>query len=83
MQEQLKTHDHSIKDLQDPLRRSSSTLFQREAAVAVSGQIFIFGGYPNEASQSFEVFNWSTKTWTLAVYFIKGATLSRLLTERK
>ena len=65
MQEQLKTHDHSIKDLQDPLRRSSSTLFQREAAVAVSGQIFIFGGYPNEASQSFEVFNWSTKTWTL------------------
>ena len=65
MGEQLKTYDHSIKDLQDPLRRSSSTTFQREATVAVSGQIFIFGGYPNEASQSFEVFNWSTKTWTL------------------
>ena len=65
MREQLKTYDHSIKDLQDPLRRSSSTTFQREATVAVSGQIFIFGGYPNEASQSFEVFNWSTKTWTL------------------
>ena len=65
MLEKLKAYDQSIKDLQDPLRRASSTTFQREATVVVNGQIFIFGGYQNEASKSLEIFNWSTKTWTL------------------
>ena len=46
MQEQLETHDQSIKD---PLL----------------GQIFVFGGNSSEAFKSIEVFNWSTKTWTL------------------
>ena len=63
--EKLKANDESIKNLQDPLRRSSSTTFQREATVSVTGQIFIFGGYGSETSKSFEVFNWSTKTWTV------------------
>ena len=63
--EQLKAHDQSIKDFQDPLRRSSSTTFQRKATVSVAEQIFIFGGDGSEASKSLEVFNWSTKTWTL------------------
>ena len=63
--EKLKMYDQSIKNLQDPLRRISSTTFQREATVSVTGQIFIFGGHDSETSKSFEVFNWSTKTWTL------------------
>ena len=66
--EKLTAHDRSIKDLQDPLRRASSTTFQRQGTVVVNGQIFIFGGYgesSDEAGQSLEVFNWSTKTWTL------------------
>ena len=64
MLEKLQAYDQSIKDLQDPLRRASSTTFQRDATV-VNGQIFIFGGYGRETYQSLEVFNWSTKTWTL------------------
>ena len=65
--EKHKAHDQSIKDLQDPLRHDSSTTLQREGAVVVNGKIFIFGGcfYQSEISQSVEVFNWSTKTWTL------------------
>ena len=63
--EKLKIYDQSIKNLQDPLRRASCTTFQREATVSVTGQIFIFGGDDSETSKSFEVFNWSTKTWTL------------------
>ncbi len=62
--EKLTAHDQSIKDLQDPLRRASSTTFQHEATV-VNGQIFIFGGYGSETDKSLEIFNWSTKTWTL------------------
>ena len=63
--EKLKANDESIKDFQDPLRRSSSTTFQREGTVSVTGQIFIFGGDGSETSKSFEVFNWLTRTWTL------------------
>ena len=63
--EQIKAHDQSIKDLQDSLRRTNSTTFQREATVSVTGQIFIFGGDGSEASKSFEVFNCPTRTWTL------------------
>ena len=63
--EKLKICHQSIKDLQDPLRRSSSTTFQREATVFVNGQIFIFGGCGSKISNSFEIFKWSTKTWTL------------------
>jgi hypothetical protein len=63
--EKLAAYDQSIKDLQDPLRRASSTTFKREATVVVNGQIFIFGGGENEGNKSLEVFNWSTKTWTL------------------
>ena len=63
--EKLTAHDQSIKDLQDPLRRASSTTFQRDATVVVNGQIFIFGGGGSENNKSLEIFNWSTKTWTL------------------
>ena len=61
----LKAHDQSIKNLQDPLCSTSSAKFKHKMA-AVNGQIFIFGGEKrNDARKSFEVFNWSTKTWTL------------------
>ena len=66
--EKLKVYDGSIKDLQDPLRHGSSSTFQREATVVVNGKILIFGGgyyYNDEIGKSLEVFNWSTKTWTL------------------
>ena len=55
---QLKAHDQSIKDLQDPVRHFSSATIKRDST-AIKGQIFIF------SYQSLEVFNWSTKTWTL------------------
>ncbi len=61
----LQVYDQSIKDLQNPLRRASSTTFQRDATVVVNGQIFIFGGSGSETYKSLEIFNWSTKTWTL------------------
>ena len=65
VEDKLKVHDRSIKDIQDPLRNASSATFQREATV-VNGQIFMFGeGATSKVDQSFEVFNWSTKTWTL------------------
>ena len=65
VEDKLKVHDRSIKDIQDPLRRASSATFQREATV-VNGQIFIFGeGATSKVDKFFEVFNWSTKTWTL------------------
>ena len=58
MQEQLKAYDRTIKDLQDPVRHFSSATIQRGSTV-IKGQIFIFSG------KSLQVFNWSTKTWTL------------------
>ena len=58
MQEQHKVYDQSIKDLQDPVRHFSSATLQRDSTV-IKGQIFVFSG------KSLEVFNWSTKTWTL------------------
>ena len=61
----FKAYDKSIKDLQDPLRCASSFTIQRDNATIVNGQIFIFGGHDNETGKSLEVFNWSTKTWTL------------------
>ena len=62
----LTVYDQAIKDLQNPLRRASSATFERTTAV-VNGQIYIFGGYgeSSEAKKSLEIFNWSTKTWTL------------------
>ncbi|CAB3977819.1 TNF receptor-associated factor family DDB_G0272829-like [Paramuricea clavata] len=54
----LKTHDQSIKDLQNPLRHFSSATIQFGSRV-IKGQILIFH------DQSLEVFNWSTKAWTL------------------
>ena len=66
LRDKHEAHDQSIKDIQDPLRHDSSTTLQRESAVVVNGKIFIFGGsYADEIAKSFEVFNWSTKTWTL------------------
>ena len=64
---QQKAHDESIKDIQDPLRHGSSTTFQRETALVVNGRIFVFGGqyFNEEIGKSFEVYNLSTKTWTL------------------
>ena len=50
---------------QEELPCKSSTAIRREKNV-VNGQIFIFGGGCNdEIGKSVEVFNWSTKTWTL------------------
>ena len=64
--DKLKAYDQSIKDLQDPLRLASSATLQRELTAVVNGQIFIFGGHwSDEIGKSLEVFNWSTKTWTL------------------
>ena len=57
--EKQKAHDQSIKDLQNPLRHFSSATIQRDSAVNIKGQIFIF------SDKSLEVFNWSTKAWTL------------------
>ena len=75
VQEQLKTCDQSIKDIQDPLRHDSSTTIQREVTVVVNGKIFIFGGsYNDKIGKSVEVFNWSTKTWTLVencLFFVR------------
>ena len=56
--EKLKAYGQSIKDLQDPIRHFSSATIPRGSTV-IKGQIFIFSG------KSLEVFNWSTKTWTL------------------
>ncbi len=52
----LQAYDQSIKDLQNPLRRASSTTFQQDATV-VNGQIFIFGGSGSETYKSLEIFN--------------------------
>ena len=57
-QEQHDAHDPSIKDLQDPVHQFSSANIGRSSTVT-KGQIFIF------SDKSLEVFNWSTKTWTL------------------
>jgi hypothetical protein len=84
MLEKLQVYDQSIKDLQDPLRRASSTTFQRDATV-VNGQIFVFGGYGRETYQSLEVFNWSTKTWTLVkdcLFFKRHSSYSFLYGKR-
>ena len=49
---------------QEELPRKGSTATCGEKNV--NGQIFIFGGgYEDEIGKSVEVFNWSTKTWTL------------------
>ena len=56
--EKLTAHDQSIKDLQNPLRHFSSATIQRDSTI-IKGQIFIFG------DKSVEIFNWSTKSWTL------------------
>ena len=58
VREKLKAYDRSIKDLQDPVRHFSSATIQRGSTV-IKGQIFIF------CSNSLEVFNWSTKAWSL------------------
>jgi hypothetical protein len=59
MLEKQKAHDQSIKDLQNPLRHFSSATIQRDSAVNIKGQIVLF------RDKSLEVFNWSTKAWTL------------------
>ena len=72
MLEKLTAHENSIKDLQNPLRHFSSATIQRDDTV-IRGQIFIFSG------KSLEVFNWSTKTWTLienCLFFYCGRSFS-------
>jgi hypothetical protein len=54
MLEKLTAHN-----LQNPLHHFSSATIPRDSAVNIKGQIFIFSG------KSLEVFNWSTKAWTL------------------
>ena len=54
----LKAHDQIMKDLQNPLHHFSSATIQRHSTI-IKGQIFIISG------KSLEIFNWSSKTWTL------------------
>ena len=65
--EKLKVHNQRLDDIQDCLPLFSSAIVQREGKVFVNGQIFIIGGFGDgeEAGKSVEIFNWSTKTWTL------------------
>ena len=57
--------DRVVSQLRKPRCSSVSTVVDGETR-AVSGQIFIFGGgYNDEIGKSVEVFNWSTKTWTI------------------
>ena len=53
-QEQLNINSQFIKDLQNPLKN-----------VNPSSLIFIAGGHDTQTHQTFEIFNWGTKTWTL------------------
>ncbi|CAB3977822.1 TNF receptor-associated factor family DDB_G0272829-like [Paramuricea clavata] len=79
MLEKQKAHDQSIKDLQNPLRHFSSATIQRDSAVNIKGQIFIFSG------KSLEVFNWSTKAWTLienCLFFSHSKSFSFLYEKR-
>ncbi|CAB3977825.1 TNF receptor-associated factor family DDB_G0272829-like [Paramuricea clavata] len=83
--EKFKAYDKSIKDLQDPLRCASSATMQQHNAIVVNGQIFIFGGHDDKTGKSLEVFNWSTKTWTLIknCLFVKRHCAYTFLYERK
>jgi hypothetical protein len=83
--EKFKAYDKSIKDLQDPLRCASSATMQQHNAIIVNGQIFIFGGHDDKTGKSLEVFNWSTKTWTLIknCLFAKRHCAYTFLYERK
>ena len=77
--EKQKAHDQSIKDLQNPLRHFSSATIQRDSAVNIKGQIFIF------SDKSLEVFNWSTKAWTLienCLFFSHSKSFSFLYGKR-
>ena len=65
MLEKLTAHDQSIKDLLNPLRLVRSTTFDREETVVKNGQVFIIGGCDTKTEKSLEVFNWTTKKWTL------------------
>ena len=56
--ENHKAYDQRITDLENPLRFLNSTTIQRGHTVVI-GKIFFFSG------KSFEVFDWSTKKWTL------------------
>ena len=79
MLEKQKAHDQSIKDLQNPLRHFSSATIQRDNAVNNKGQILIFSG------KSLEVFNWSTKAWTLienCLFFSHSRSFSFLYGKR-
>ena len=47
-------------------RLASSCLIRQETGrVIVNGQIVVAGGHDESTMRSYEVFNWSTKTWTL------------------
>ena len=65
IQDEVKGHGEAIKNLQDPLRLASSCLIRQERRVIVNGQIVVAGGHNKSTMRSYEVFNWSTKTWTL------------------
>ena len=65
IQDEVKGNSEAIKNLQDPLRLASSCLIRQERRVIVNGQIVVAGGDAKSTMRSYEVFNWSTKTWTL------------------
>ena len=62
-----------LKEIKDALNKVLAQRKMQEQLEAhdqsikdpLRGQIFIFGGNSSEAFKSIEVFNWSTKTWTL------------------
>ena len=81
IQDEVKGHGEAIKNLQDPLRLASSCLIRQERMVIVNGQIVVAGGDAKSTMRSYEVFNWSTKTWTLfknALFFDHYNSLSFL-----
>ena len=81
IQDEVKGNGEAIKNLQDPLRLASSCLIRQERRVIVNGQIVVAGGHNKSTMRSYEVFNWSTKTWTLfknALFFDHYNSLSFL-----
>ena len=58
-----------LKEIKDALNKVLAQRKMQEQLESIKdplrGQIFIFGGNSSEAFKSIEVFNWSTKTWTL------------------
>ena len=86
VQEQLKTCDQSIKDIQDPLRHDSSTTIQREVTVVVMGKFLFLAALATIKLVNLLRFLTGQQRrgpWWRTVYFLSGTIHTRLSTERK